>query len=161
MNIKTLRDQLIIDEGMKLQVYLDHLGNPTFGIGHLLTKQDREWDLYYSLKPGQKLEVSLGRVEDVFKQDIEIVIKDCQKLFVGFNKMIEELQLILANMMFNLGLARLSKFKKFVKAVNEGNYKIAAKEMIESTWYQQVGNRAKRLVARMDKIANDSLCNVA
>jgi GH24 family phage-related lysozyme (muramidase) len=42
MNIKQLREQLEIDEGVKYVIYLDHLGLPTFGIGHLVTKTDPE-----------------------------------------------------------------------------------------------------------------------
>ena len=40
MNIQQLREQLEIDEGVKYDIYLAHLGLPTFGIGHLVTKTD-------------------------------------------------------------------------------------------------------------------------
>ena len=43
MNIQRLREQLIIDEGVKYEVYNDHLGYPTFGIGHLITETDEEY----------------------------------------------------------------------------------------------------------------------
>ena len=36
MNIDNLREQLKIDEGVKYEIYLDHLDLPTFGIGHLV-----------------------------------------------------------------------------------------------------------------------------
>ena len=42
MNLDTLRKQLEIDEGIKHDIYLDHLGLPTFGIGHLITNADPE-----------------------------------------------------------------------------------------------------------------------
>jgi GH24 family phage-related lysozyme (muramidase) len=35
MNLRKLRAQLAIDEGIKYEVYNDHLGYATFGIGHL------------------------------------------------------------------------------------------------------------------------------
>ena len=38
MNIEALREQLKIDEGVKYEIYKDHLGYPTFGIGHLITE---------------------------------------------------------------------------------------------------------------------------
>lgn len=36
MNIDKLREELKIDEGVKYEIYLDHLDLPTFGIGHLV-----------------------------------------------------------------------------------------------------------------------------
>ena len=42
MNIEQLRNELEIDEGVKYEIYLDHLGLPTFGIGHLVTENDPE-----------------------------------------------------------------------------------------------------------------------
>ena len=43
MNIDKLREQLEIDEGVVNEVYLDHLGYPTFGIGHLVIEGDPEY----------------------------------------------------------------------------------------------------------------------
>ena len=40
MNVDKLRAQLEIDEGVVNKIYLDHLGYPTFGIGHLITDSD-------------------------------------------------------------------------------------------------------------------------
>ena len=37
--IDRLREELKIDEGCKYEVYLDHLGLPTFGIGHLINSR--------------------------------------------------------------------------------------------------------------------------
>jgi len=42
MNIDKLREELKIDEGVKYEIYLDHLGLPTFGIGHLVIDSDPE-----------------------------------------------------------------------------------------------------------------------
>ena len=42
MNIERLREQLEIDEGVKYEIYKDHLGYPTFGIGHLILDSDAE-----------------------------------------------------------------------------------------------------------------------
>lgn len=43
MNKVRLREQLEIDEGRVDEIYHDHLGYPTFGIGHLITKNDEEF----------------------------------------------------------------------------------------------------------------------
>ena len=45
MNIQQLRQELTVDEGVKYEVYLDHLGLPTCGIGHLIIDSDPEHGL--------------------------------------------------------------------------------------------------------------------
>ena len=45
MDIVALRKQLEIDEGIKHEIYLDHLGLPTFGIGHLIIEGDPEYGM--------------------------------------------------------------------------------------------------------------------
>ena len=40
MNLEQLQIELAADEGCKLEIYLDHLGYPTVGIGHLITEDD-------------------------------------------------------------------------------------------------------------------------
>lgn len=160
MNIETLKKQLIIDEGCKLQVYLDTLGNPTFGIGHLLTKNDIEWFAWQKLPKGGTLTISQQRVNEVFAKDVQNVIGDCEFVFEKFESFLEEVQQIVANMMFNLGLNRFCKFNKLILAIKDKNYKNAAKEMRQSAWCKQVGSRALRLVDRMENLANDSLCHV-
>ena len=55
--------------------------------------------------------------------------------------------------MFNMGRTRLGKFKNMNAAVEEGDYSRAANEMVNSRWYNQVRNRASRLVERMRSLA--------
>jgi len=146
MNIDKLREELKIDEGCKYEIYLDHLGLPTFGIGHLILSSDMEH--------GQEVgtAVSEDRVNECFAKDVEIVLSECLRLYPRFDVLPEEAQLIIANMMFNMGRPRLSKFKGMKAAVDAGDYHRAAVEMVDSRWYQQVTNRADRLVARMRSI---------
>ena len=44
MNREAVYNQLKLDEGVKYEIYKDHLGYPTFGVGHLITKDDDEYD---------------------------------------------------------------------------------------------------------------------
>ena len=163
MDLIKLRKQLEIDEGVRLTVYLDHLGYPTVGIGHLLTNKDPElmqWKILTEKDPKAKLTISKERCDELFEEDIQIVLKDCCQVFLDFEKLAEEIKQIIANMMFNLGRTRFSKFKNFISAIKCNNYKEAAKQMIDSSWYNQVSLRAKRLVSRMETFANNYLCNV-
>ena len=147
MNIEQLRKELEVDEGVKYEIYNDHLGYPTFGIGHLVRDNDPE--------SGEPVgtPVSEDRVIEAFNQDVETVLSDCNILYDDFSDLPEEAQLIIANMMFNLGRPRLSKFKGMKAGVDSRDWNKAADEMIDSAWYRQVPNRAERLVKRMRALA--------
>ena len=146
MDIDQLRRELDQDEGCIYEVYLDHLGYPTFGIGHLITNRDRE----YGWSVGT--DVAEDRVQEVFEEDVKTVLSDCKKLYNDFDELPEEAQLIIANMMFNMGYTRLSKFKGMKRGVDSRNWEEAADEMVDSRWYTQVTNRADRLVVRMRSV---------
>ena len=147
MNIEQLRKELEVDEGVKYEIYNDHLGYPTFGIGHLVRDTDPE----HGKEIGTP--VSEDRVIEAFNKDVESVLNDCTILYGNFSKLPEEAQLIIANMMFNLGRPRLSKFKGMKAGVDAGDWKKAADELVDSAWYRQVPNRAGRLVSRMKALA--------
>ena len=147
MNIEQLRKELEVDEGVKYEIYNDHLGYPTFGIGHLVRDTDPEAGAAIGTP------VTEDRVIQAFNEDVETVLNDCTILYRDFNDLPEEAQLIIANMMFNLGRPRLTKFKGMKAGVDARDWKKAADEMIDSAWYRQVPNRAGRLVTRMKALA--------
>ena len=146
MDIEKLKEQLKIDEGVVYEIYNDHLGYPTFGIGHLVLEGDPE----HGLEVGTP--VSEDRVDECFAKDVESVISDCKKLHDGWDGYPEEVKQIVANMMFNMGRTRLSKFKKMHRAILEGDWKEAAKEGRDSRWHKQVTNRAERLMKRLEEV---------
>lgn len=148
MNKDKLREELADDEGCKLEIYLDHLGLPTFGIGHLVREDDPE----HGEPVGTP--VSDERVRQVFALDIAVTLEDCKRLYDDFDDLPEEAQLVIANMCFNLGYPRLSKFKDMRAAVNERAWNAAADAMVDSRWHDQVPNRAKRLVKRMRALSD-------
>ena len=147
MNLEKLRAQLEIDEGVKYEIYNDHLGYPTFGVGHLVLETDPE----YNSPVGTS--ISESRVIEAFEQDCDNVLLDCTILYPDFYDLPEEAQQIIANMMFNLGRTRLSKFKGMKRGVDAKDWNAAADEMVDSNWYKQVTNRADRLVNRMRNIS--------
>ena len=146
MNVEQLRDTLKVEEGCVNSIYLDHLNLPTLGIGHLIN----EWDEEYGKPVGTP--VSEERVNELFEKDVQVTIEECEQLFGNFQELPEEVQQILANMMFNLGRPRLSKFRKLCKAVAEKNWLECAAQMHDSKWRTQVPNRAERLISRMKAI---------
>ena len=148
MNREAVFEQLKIDEGVVNEIYLDHLGYPTFGVGHLILESDEE----HGREVGTP--VTEERVRSCFETDLNIAIGECELLYEDgvFGNLPDEVQQILVNMMFNMGRTRLSKFKKMHAAILESDWKEAAKEGRDSRWYRQVTNRAERLMKRLEEV---------
>lgn len=84
-----------------------------------------------------KLTIGYGRnLEDTGITEAEASIPE-QRLYV------------LTDMIFNIGYTRVLGFKKMLAAIKRDDYKAAAKEMLDSNWARQVGNRATKLAALM------------
>jgi lysozyme len=143
MDINKLREELEFDEGCVYEIYNDHLGYPTFGIGHLVLESDPEH--------GKPLGTTVckERVVACFENDITNVFKDLDRNLPWWREHSDNLQRVLANMAFNLGITRLLNFKKFLGALELKHYKTAAAEMMDSRWATQVGPRATRLRDRV------------
>ena len=116
--------------------------------GETIQKYD---EFKYGLAVGTA--VSEARCYSVFEEDVKTVIGDCEKLYDDFDQLPEEAQLIIANMMFNMGLTRLSKFRGMKNGVDARDWERAADEMVDSRWYNQVTKRADRLVVRMRSLS--------
>jgi|TARA_R110002074_G_scaffold7231_1_gene31291 lysozyme len=146
MDLNKLREQLTIDEGKVLEVYHDHLGLPTIGIGHLVLDSDPE--------AGKPIgwPITEERCVELFEKDVQIVIADCTILHPAWDGYPEEVKQVIANMMFNMGRTRLTGFKKHVAAIHSGDWKEAAVEGRDSKWYRQVTVRAERLMKRLEDV---------
>jgi len=148
MNRERVYDQLKVDEGVVYEIYLDHLGYKTFGEGHLVLESDPE----HEYEVGEP--VSVERVIECLNRDLDVAVSECTTLYgvdiwEGFPGEVQE---ILVNMMFNLGRPRLGKFKKFNAALEVGDWATAGVEGRDSLWYRQVGNRAERLMTRLENV---------
>ena len=146
MNREAVYNQLKLDEGVEYEIYKDHLGYPTFGVGHLITKDDNEDD-----EPMGAI-VSEERVRECFERDLDTSISECEVLYGEreFKNLPDEVQQVLVNMMFNMGRPRLSGFKKFNAAIKDHDWTTAAVEGRDSRWHKQVTNRAERLMVRLE-----------
>jgi|TARA_B110000305_G_scaffold232518_1_gene287597 lysozyme len=140
-------ETLKIDEGVKYEIYADHLGYPTFGVGHLVLESDAESGMELGTP------ISEERVAQCFDADLNLSIAECVALYGdGFNDFPDAAQQVLVNMMFNMGRTRLSKFKNFRAALEDHDWKRAGVEGRDSLWYKQVTNRAERLMVRLESI---------
>jgi len=143
MNIEQLRKELELDEGCKHETYKCTQNKVTGGIGHMIS----EWDDEKYTEVG--VEISDEQVQAWFNKDIESVLNDCELLYEDFDYLPEDAQLIIANMMFNLGYPRLKKFVKMKAAIDQRAWNEAANQVIDSNYYRQLPNRAGRLVKRL------------
>lgn len=135
MDFDLITKELRRDEGEKLKMYLDSEGIATIGVGHNLKD-----------KP-----ISQRASRIILEDDLTDVLTDLDRSFPWWRNLSEVRQRVIVNMGFNLGIVRLSGFSKMLHAVNDGDFKTAAKEMLDSKWAQQVGARADRLAKMMEE----------
>ena len=146
MDREKLYEEIKADEGEVLEVYLDHLGYPTIGIGHLVRAEDEEFG-----KP-PRTAITAERSRELFARDIQSAIEDCERLYGQWHNWPEEVQRIMVNMCFNLGATRLEKFRQMRFHLSQHQWRQAAAEGRDSKWYRQVTNRAERLMTRLENV---------
>ena len=153
-----LYNSLIKHEGIRDTAYLDSVGVLTIGVGFNLEKQGAQeriekLGLNYDLVCDKKQKLSDEHIYSLMEEDIENSIFDAKK-YVGdsWDNLDSDAKEIIINMSYNLGYPRLSGFKKLKQALISQDYETASKEMKDSKWYHQVGNRSKELVEKMNKI---------
>ena len=127
------------EEGVVYNIYLDHLGYPTFGVGHLITREDEEY--------GQPVgtPVSEERVMAVFREDLQEKI-DATAGLLGDDwwNLPAVCQKILVSMVFQMGRRGVGNFRNFLAAVRVHDWPTAADEMLDSRWARQTPARANR-----------------
>lgn len=128
------REELKLDEGLRLEAYKDTEGIWTAGYGHAYVSPDAK--------------ITLEQAGEWLDDDFDKAYELAERLCDAFPGLDGPRKGVLVNMAFNLG-NRLSQFKNFLAAVNAGEYRIAAEEMLDSKWAKQVGKRANRLAYRM------------
>lgn len=124
-------------EGLRTKPYKCTAGKLTIGYGRNL----------------DDVGISLDEAEYMFNNDFNKAYEDLLRLLKVKEVNVEDLSecrlFVLTDMMFNLGYARLSLFKKLFQALKNQDYVAASNEMKDSNWYKQTGNRAKKLCDMM------------
>lgn len=135
MNFSKLSKQLKRHEGLRLKPYLCTANKITIGYGRNLEQ-----------KGITKLEA-----EELLQNDIIYMFSVLPNKIELFNSLSKPRADVLVNMAFNLGINGLLRFKKMLAAVEMGDYLTASKEMLNSRWAEQVGDRALELSMQMEK----------
>jgi len=144
MDIDALKDSIKSHEGMRNQVYKDHLGNRTIGYGHLCLDNEK-WDdnKIYPRKV----------IDKTFEYDFNIAFNDAKKL-IDKDNIHPDAFGCLVNLAFNMGLTRISRFKKMLIALDAQDYETASMELLDSKYARQVPNRARELSEVMKKCSS-------
>lgn len=143
--LERLQEQLILHEGLREYPYEDTEGYLTWGVGRNIDANPLTQDEVIFL-------LRYGREEAIYyclEKDIQKAKEDCNSLYSYFNKLCPVRKRVLIDMAFNLGRSRLSLFKRMEAALDNRDYEEAAKEMLDSKWAKQVGQRAIRLADMM------------
>lgn len=133
VDFEGLRNQLIVDEGLKLKAYKDTVGKLTIGIGRNLTDK------------------GISREESFYlcNNDIYAALRDLS-VYEWFKKETDlQRKNAFLNMMFNLGASRFAGFKNMIAAAARGDFASAASAALDSKWAEQVGHRAMRIAHDM------------
>jgi len=151
------RDELVkmvaLHEGIVLNVYQDHLGINTVGIGRNLDDRGiTDGELLFMNKTIDDVYDNGLTEEEAYylcMNDIAIVEKELLDSKPIVNQLNDVRQMVLVDMAFNMGVPRLKLFKNMWLAIEKVNYPLACEEMIDSRWASQVGNRAMKLSLAM------------
>lgn len=118
------------DEGLRLKPYRDTVGKLTIGYGRNLD------------------DVGISRAEALALLENDLdgwVVPEMRRRMPWLAAAPANVQRAVANMLFNLGWTRLSKFTATLAALQAGDYATAAREALDSQWAKQVGKRAERI----------------
>lgn len=129
MKMNKLQRLLIKQEGKMNYPYEDTTGHISIGVGRNLTDRG----------------LSDSEVLMLLNNDLAISVTELTTAFPWFAELNEARQDALISMHYNLGLPRMSKFRKTLKLLEDGEFQAAALEMLDSRWADQVGQRAKDL----------------
>lgn len=132
MELNKFIDHLVWAEGERLDLYKDSVGILTIGVGHNIEEKG----------------ISQAVSRMMLREDINEVLEDVRTLSY-FNDLDEVRQLVVSDMVFNLGLSRFLRFKNLQSSLAAGDWQLSAFNMKDSKWYVQVGRRAEKLEAAM------------
>ena len=124
-----LIDQIKQHEGFSSKVYVDTEGYSTIGYGFAIKDLELDEDI----------------AEEILARNLTKLISRVRKTFDWYDSMPEEIQDVVINMCYNLGIKGYSKFKKHIKYLKEHNWELASDEMLDSLWAKQVKTRANDL----------------
>ena len=135
MNRDLLTADLERDEGLRLKAYQCTSGKWTIGLGRNI----------------EDLGITKAEAYMLLGGDIDRISAELDKALPWWRSLSEPRARALFNLTFNMGIARLLGFPKMLAALKAGEYAEAARQLLDSRYAQQVGSRANRVAALIEK----------
>ena len=140
-------------EGYKQSVYLDTLGKPTCGIGHLLTKEEQEKYPVKSLVPKKV-------IDEWFMDDIDTALTAAKKQASILCTDNDDIVIALVSVNYQLGTSWSRKFPKTWKLLCHRDYDDAIQEVLyknppdkePSSWIEQTPVRVKDFIKAIEQL---------
>ena len=114
--------------------YFDSVSKITIGVGRNLSDNG----------------ISEAEAMSLLANDIAIAVNSLQTTFPWTSGLDDVRKAALVNMTFNLGIGGLAGFRKFLAAMQAGDWTTAKTDMLQSKWAEQVGARAQRLALQIE-----------
>lgn len=157
----TIEKMLVGDEGKKLLMYLDHLGYPTIGIGHLVVRTSYANNKNFANDPALNALLSKqvgrtitnGRITEtecsaLFAADlvkVQIGIRNNSTVNNVYQDLNASRRMAIENMCFQMGVGGVAKFKNTLAAMKAQEWKKAYDGLMASLWANQTKGRASRV----------------
>ena len=129
MDKARLKEEIIRDEGLSVELYIDSVGKATIGVGRNIEDNG----------------ISKEEAFMMLENDLAVTESELNFRIPWWRDLPDDAQRALANMCFNLGWPRLSGFTKMINHLKEREFFEASEEALESKWAKQVGLRASRI----------------
>ena len=126
-DLKSLTKTIAQAEGFRSKPYLCTAKVWTFGHGLTYIEEEESYE--------------------ILSQRIKKRHKRLAKSLDWYTDLPDEVQCVIIEQTYQLGVSGMLKFKKMIAAMKESNWKQAAEEMIDSKWYRQTPGRVERLSA--------------
>ena len=133
--VNELKERIKKHEGFRDVIYKDSLGFATIGYGHLVLPTD-------DFVEGQQYSKEV--LDAVFDKDFQNAQDNANKL-IGDIQLVYQAKEVICEMVFQLGIGGVSKFKKMWIALENGDYGEASWQMMDSRWAKQTPSRAEEL----------------
>ena len=134
-----LKEEIKLHEGFVPKTYSDSLGKKTIGYGHLCVEPE-QWD--------DDKEYTKEELELVFEKDFEEALKNAESL-IDSRSINQIAKQVIIEMVFQLGIGGVGKFKKMWEALDREDYLLASTEVLDSRWAKQTPARCGKLSGKM------------
>ena len=167
-------EKIKAEEGFELKAYLCTAGYWTIGTGHNLESpmSDKIYDIFdenqrylIMTRDFKNLEITEEQAEKILIEDLKVVSSDYETIF-GYYNVNEDAELVMYDMLFQLGYPRFKKFSKTIQYIKEQDYDSASIEILvgsnpndPSKYFKDTPHRALRnseILASIDDLTIDT-----